>query len=187
MAERQLAAANEDIGANVAQYFPTVSLYGTLGYGATMVSGLFEAANLLKLGAPVLSWNFLSFPMVAAQVKEARARFDQARASYRSAVLSALLDANNSLSRFGHQRDNVASLAEATASAARAAAKSDVRFRGGTITLIDALDAERQRIQTQSDLAQAQATLTSDWIALQSSLGLGWESPDNPRLAKAKH
>lgn len=173
-AERRLAAANEDIGASITQYFPTINLYGTLGYGATKASTLFDGGNLLKLVAPVLSWNFLSFPMLRAQVEETRGRFDQARASYRATVLSALLDANNALSRFGHQRDNVVTLVDASASAARAAVKTDIRFRGGTVSLIDALDTERQRITTQSSLAQAQATLTIDWIALQSSLGLGW-------------
>ena len=176
-AERRLAAANENIGASVAQYFPTVNLYGTVGYGSTKLSNLFNGGNLLKLVAPVLSWNFLSFPSVEAQVGEARGRFDQARASYRSAVLQALLDAENGLSRFGHDRDNVASLADASASATRAAAKTDLRYRGGTATLIDFLDAERQRVQAESSLAQAQAMLTSDWIGLQSSLGLGWGSP----------
>ena len=179
-AERRLAASNEDIGASVAQYFPTVNLYGTVGYGATKLSNLFDAGNLLKLAAPVLSWNFLSFPSVQAQVGEARGRFDQARASYRSAVLQALLDAENGLSRFGHDRDNVASLADASASATRAAAKTDLRYRGGTATLIDFLDAERQRVQAESSLAQAQAMLTSDWIALQASLGLGWGAPVPP-------
>ena len=179
-AERRLAAANEDIGASVAQYFPTVNLYGTIGYGSTKLSNLFSGGNLLKLVAPVLSWNFLSFPSVKAQVGEARGRFDQARASYRSAVLQALLDAENGLSRFGHDRDNVASLADASASATRAAVKTDLRYQGGTATLIDALDAERQRLQAESSLAQAQAMLTSDWIGLQASLGLGWGSPVAP-------
>ena len=173
-AERRLAASNEDIGASVAQYFPTVNLYGTVGYGATGLSSLFDGGNLLKLVAPVLSWNFLSFPALNAQVGQARGRFDQARASYREAVLQALLDAENGLSRFGHDRDNVASLADASASAQRAAAKTDLRFRGGTVSLIDALDAERQRLQAESNLAQAQAMLTTDWIGLQTSLGLGW-------------
>ena len=173
-AERRLAASNEDIGAGIAQYFPTVNVYGTIGYGSNRLSNLFDGANLLKLVAPVLQWNFLSFPQIRAQVEEARGRFDQARAQYRSTVLSALLDAENALSRFGHQRDNVVSLADATASATRAAGKADLRYRGGTISLIDALDTQRQRIETQSSLAQAQATLTTDWIGLQSSLGLGW-------------
>ena len=179
-AERRLAASNEDVGAGIAQYFPTVTLYGNVGYGSTRASNLFDGKNLTKLVAPVLSWNFLSFPQIKAQVEQARGRFDQARASYRSTVLSALLDAENALSRFGHQRDNVASLADATASASRAAALANTRFRGGTISLIDSLDVERQRITTQSSLAQAQATLTSDWIALQSALGLGWAPVERP-------
>lgn len=49
------------------------------------------------------------------------------------------------------------------------------RYRGGTATLIDALDTERQRLQAQSGLARAQAMLTTDWIGLQSGLGLGWD------------
>ena len=180
-AERRLQAANETIGADIAQYFPAVTLYGSLGYGSTKLGNLFDAKNLLKLGAPVLAWNFLSFPSIAAQVEQARGQFDQARATYRSTVLSALLDAENSLSRFGHQRDNVLSLADASASATRAKIKSDIRFQGGTISLIDALDVERQRIEAESSLAQAQASLTSDWIALQSSLGLGWAPVPEPR------
>lgn len=184
-AERRLAAANETIGANIAQYYPTVTLYGSLGYGSTRVGNLLAGKNLLKLGAPVLSWNFLSFPAIRAQVEQSRGQFDQARATYRSTVLSALLDAENALSRFGHQRDNVVSLAEASASATRAKAKTDLRFAGGTITLIDALDVERQRIEAETSLAQAQATLTTDWIALQSSLGLGW-APLDGKAAKAR-
>ena len=53
-AERRLAAANETIGADISQYFPSVTLYGTLGYGSTQFSGLIEGANLLKVAAPVL-------------------------------------------------------------------------------------------------------------------------------------
>ena len=180
-AERRLAAANEQVGARIAQDFPTVNLFGTIGYGSDRASNLFGGRNLLTLVAPVLQWNFLSYPTLDAQVGEARARFDQARASYRSAVLSALLDAENALSRFGHDRDNVGSLADANASAARAAAETDLRFRGGTVTLIGALDAERQRIQAQSSLAEAQARLTTNWISLQTSLGLGWEASDTAR------
>ena len=179
-AERRLAAANEDVGAGIAQYFPTVNLYGTIGYGGTKLSNLFTGGNLLKLAAPVLSWNFLSFPTVKARVGQARGRFDQARAAYRAAVLQALLDAENGLSRFGHDRDTVASLADASASATRTSVKTDLRYRGGTVTLIDALDAERQRLQAESSLAQANAMLTMDWIGLQTSLGLGWASPSQP-------
>ncbi|WP_254602620.1 efflux transporter outer membrane subunit [Sphingomonas bacterium] len=185
-AERRLAAANETIGADIAQYFPTLTLFGTLGYGSTRLSGLFDGGNLLKLAVPVLSWNFLNFPAVSAQVEGARGGFDLARATYRATLLSALLDAENALSRFGHQRDNVASLADASASATRSTQLATIRYRGGTLSLIDALDTERQRINTQSSLAQAQAAFTTDWIGLQSSLGLGWSAPGPTRLVPGR-
>ena len=56
-------------------------------------SGGFSGDNLVKLALPVLQWNALGFPIA--------------------------LDSENALSWFGHDRDNVDSLADASASAAR--------------------------------------------------------------------
>jgi outer membrane protein TolC len=49
------------------------------------------------------------------------------------------------------------------------------RYDGGTATLIDTLDTERQRVSAEQALAEATAGLTEDYVALQKSLGLGWE------------
>ncbi len=174
-AERQLAAENAAIGQHVANYFPTVTLLGTVGYAGTQTSGLFDSRNLNALGGPSLSWNVLNFPKVQAQVKEAKAQRDAALFNYEQTVLAALQDAEDSLSRFGHQRENVAQLIEARDSAARAAELTRARYAGGTASLIDLLDTERQRVSTEESLAQAQAILTEDYVALQKSLGLGWQ------------
>jgi outer membrane protein TolC len=40
---------------------------------------------------------------------------------------------------------------------------------------IDSLDTERQRVQTEQSLAQAEAMLTNDYVSLQKALGLGWD------------
>jgi len=174
-AERQLAAENAAIGQHVADYFPTVTLLGTVGYAATQSSGFFDSRNVNALGGPSLSWNVLNVPKVHAQVKEARAQRDTAFFNYEQTVLAALQDAEDSLSRFGHQREDVAQLAAARDSAARAAALTRARYAGGTASLIDVLDTERQRVSTEQSLAQAQAMLTDDYVALQKSLGLGWQ------------
>jgi len=188
-AERQLAASNAAIGQNVASYFPTVTLFGTLGFGSTDAGKLFSSDNFNALGAPSLSWNILNFPRINAQVREAKATRDAAEASYQQAVLAALQDAEDSLSRYGHQRQNVMELTQAEASAARAAKLTQQRFAGGTVSLIDSLDAERQRVSTEQSLAQAQAMLTNDYVALQKSLGLGWAAPtgagNTPATARA--
>lgn len=59
----------------------------------------------------------------------------------------------------------------------RAAFLMAARQRAGTASLIDVLDAERQQISTEQNLAQAQAVLTSEFVALHKALGsgLGWE------------
>ena len=51
------------------------------------------------------------------------------------------------------------------------------RFRAGTATLIDTLDVERQRVAAEQQLSVATAGLTTDYVALQKSLGLGWSAP----------
>jgi outer membrane protein TolC len=66
-------------------------------------------------------------------------------------------------------------LRAADAAAQRAAGLGRQREQEGTASLIDVLDIERQRLQTEQDLAQARATLTNDYVSLQKALGLGWD------------
>jgi multidrug efflux system outer membrane protein len=92
-------------------------------------------------------------------------------------VLQAMQDAETALSRYGNQRATVARLARASASAGKASMLTDQRNTAGTISTIDVLDVERQRLQAEQSLAQAQAEYTNDYVALQKSLGLGWGLP----------
>jgi outer membrane protein TolC len=68
----------------------------------------------------------------------------------------------------------VATVARARAAAAQAATLTQARRRAGTASLIDVLDTERQLLAADQNLASARAALTSDFIALQKALGLGW-------------
>lgn len=127
---------------------------------------------------------FLNFGSAQAQVRQSRAANEEALAQYEGAVLSALQDAESSLTRFGHQRENVYQLAEARDSAVRAASLAQRRYAGGTASQIDVLMADAQRIQVEQSLAQAQAELLRNYVALQKSLGLGWTpAPDGDRVA----
>jgi NodT family efflux transporter outer membrane factor (OMF) lipoprotein len=131
-AERQLAASNAQIGQAIAQFFPTVSLFGTVGFAGTEANHLFNHESFNYLGGPTLSWNVFNFGRTSARVREAEAENQAALAQYQSTVLSALQDAETALSRFGHQRDNVARLATAEASAARGAELTRQRQEAGT-------------------------------------------------------
>lgn len=91
-------------------------------------------------------------------------------------MLAALQDAEGSLSRFGRQREYVLKLDEARTASDQSWTLAQQRQRAGTLSVIDALDVERQRIQIEQQQAQARASMTTDYIAVQKALGLGWQA-----------
>jgi len=176
-AERRLAQSNAVVGQNVAAYFPKVSILGFLGFASTSPGTLFESGSFVPLIAPTLQWTPFDFGRTRAKVNQARAARDEAEANYQQAVLNALGDAEGSLARFGGQRDTVTDLGRALASAERVYSLTEVRLKGGTAATIDVLDADSRRIQAGLTYQQALAELTRDYVALQKSLGLGWQQP----------
>jgi NodT family efflux transporter outer membrane factor (OMF) lipoprotein len=179
-AERELASRSARIGAAEAARFPSLSLQGMLGLGGTSVADVVDPDNLAALATPMLRWNFLDFGRGRARVEQAQGERDEAEANYRQAVLTALRDAEDALARFGARRQTLASLVRAKASADRSSALMQQRFQAGAATLIDTLDVERQRVLAEQQLSIATAGLTTDYVALQKALGLGWSAPDRP-------
>jgi outer membrane protein TolC len=174
-AERQYAAATAKIGVAQAARFPSLSFMGLIGIGGTNPGDVFDFDKLAAIAMPRLSWNFLDFGRNAARVGQAEAARDEAAAQYRQAVLNALRDGEDALSRFGARRQSVASIARSKASADRSAALIRQRYQSGTVTRAQLLDAERQSIAAAQSLSQEKAAMTADYIALQKALGLGWE------------
>jgi NodT family efflux transporter outer membrane factor (OMF) lipoprotein len=172
-AERTLAARTATIGADMAAYFPSVSLLGLFGNSASAPSGLGRGTPLSLL-SPGISWSFLSIPRTRATVRGAEADRDQALADYRQTVLQALLDANRSLERFGRSQQALREWQAARDSADHAARLTRERFTAGTASLIDELDTERQRTSAEDQLVTARADLMTAYVSLQKSLGLGW-------------
>lgn len=175
-AERQLAASTAQIGEHVADLFPKVNIFGTLGFSSTGGGPLWQKQNASWTVVPYLQWNFLDFGRVQAQINTARAQRDESEANWRKAVLGALRDANASLSHYGHQRQNLMDLERVTLSAERSSALMRQRYQAGVVSLIDLLDTERSLLSTQQEQINAQTQLTVDYVALQKSLGLGWQA-----------
>nr|WP_087573510.1 efflux transporter outer membrane subunit [Sphingomonas sp. CDS-1] len=173
-AERQFAAATAKIGVAEAARFPSLSFMGLIGIGGTNPGDLVDLDQLAAIAMPRLSWSFLDFGRNAARVEQAKGAQDEASAQYRQAVLTALRDSEDALSRFGARRLSVASAARSKASADRTAALMRQRFEAGAATRIQLLDAERQSLSAAQTLSQGTAAMTADYIALQKALGLGW-------------
>ncbi len=176
-AERRVQAANAAIGQHTADLFPKVTVFGNLGFGASDAGRILSGDSFTYAVAPFLQWNVFDFDRVRSQIALAKGQTAEAVANYRSTVLSALQDAETSLARYARQRDRVAGLLRVQASADRVSRMTAIRVQGGAAALIDQLDAERRRVSARQGVSAAQAQLTLDYVALQKSLGLGWEEP----------
>ena len=176
-AERNLAAATARIGVAEAARFPKLSFMGILGLGGSSLDDIFDVGEFSALAIPRLEWNFLDFGRVDASVDQAGAVRDEAVANYRQTVLSALQDAERALARFGQQRVALATAAQIKLQADSAADLNRQRFAAGAISLADLNRALRDQQQASADLIRAKGALTLTWIALQKSLGLGWQEP----------
>ena len=174
IAERQLAAANADVGASIAEKFPKVSFMGLLGLGGGSVSDMLDPSELIGLVLPRISWNLFDGGRADAKVEASRGAYAEAEAQYRATVLSALNDAENALTRFGGDRITFGKALDAQVQGARTVVLQRQRADAGTIGDSDALTAERQQIQLALAVIDAQAELSSDYVAVQKALGLGW-------------
>jgi NodT family efflux transporter outer membrane factor (OMF) lipoprotein len=175
-AEWRLVSQNAQIGEREADWFPKLTLLGDLGFSSSDPGHLVRKDNFTWIGLPRLQWSALDFGRTKARVDQAKAGRDETEAKYESTVLGALRDANVALSRYGHQRDYVVSLRDVEASAGRAATLTQQRYRAGTSTALDWLDAERTRFSAEQNRIAGDAELIKDYIALQKSLGMGWQA-----------
>ncbi|WP_340648825.1 efflux transporter outer membrane subunit [Pseudoxanthomonas winnipegensis] len=181
-AERELAGANAQIGEALSGYFPQVTLMGNLAAVATKPSEL-NADSAATLVAPFLRWSIFDFGRIKAQVAQARAGTEGRAAAYENTVLAALQDANTALSNFGSARQQLLVAVQAQASADRAAVLMQQRRAAGASSQIDLLDVQRQQRSARDSAAQAQVQLLVDYVALQKSLGLGWQDAPQPGIA----
>lgn len=174
IAERQLAAANADVGARIADKFPKISFLGMLGTGGSNLGDMFDPSKLIGLVLPRITWTLFDGGRAEAQVQVAKGAYAEAEARYRQTVLAALQDAEGSLTRFGSQRIAWGKALDAQVQADRIVVLQKQRAQGGTISTSDALAAERQALQARQAAINARAEATSGYVAVQKALGLGW-------------
>ncbi|HEY4068890.1 MAG TPA: efflux transporter outer membrane subunit [Burkholderiaceae bacterium] len=175
-AERRLAVRNAQIGQQTANYFPKLSLLGDIGFAGAGLGKLVSGDSLALIAVPYLSWNVLDFGRTAAAVRQAEANRDEALANYQAAVLGALQDANTSLAHYGRQRQVLQRLLAQQASTGRTLGLAQQRRQAGVTSQLDLLDARRGDIDARLKALDGEAELLKDFVALQKSLGLGWQA-----------
>jgi NodT family efflux transporter outer membrane factor (OMF) lipoprotein len=175
-AERQLAAATARIGVATADLYPKLSLTGSLGLESLRLGDLAKGASRFWAVGPTLSWPIFDAGRIRANIAVQDARTDQQLSTYEQTVLTVLEDVENALVAYSREQVRRTQLAEAVEANQRAVALSNELYRTGLGTFLNVLDSQRALFSSQSDLAQSQATVSTDVVALYKALGGGWET-----------
>ncbi|MGK2908976.1 MAG: efflux transporter outer membrane subunit [Sphingobium sp.] len=181
-AERSLAASNARIGAAMSEYYPKISLSGLLGTATTAAGGLFGGNATQANGFLGLRWRLFDFGRVDAEIKAAKGRNAEALAAYRQAVLRASQDVEDAFSTLVQQEARAAVLGQGETSLTRAQQASMVAYKGGAVSLIEVLDADRRLLETRDQAVQARAAASRGAVASFRALGGGWTPVDHEAL-----
>lgn len=175
-AERQLAASNARIGQAIAEYYPKISLSGLLGFESLSAGHLFKAATFQPEAVAGLRWRLFDFGKVDAEVAGARGANAEALALYRQSILHAAEDVEDAFTAFVQLDAHGEELKREVAALKRARDSSQKAYTAGVIPLTDVLDADRQLLSAQDQLALTHAN--TDQAAVQSfrAIGGGWGS-----------
>lgn len=173
-AERTLAASNARIGVAVSEYYPKFSISGLLGTATMGVGGLLGGNATQASGILGLHWRLFDFGRVDAEIKAAKGRNAEALAAYRLTVLRASQDVEDAFSTLVQQEDRAKSLAQGEASLTRARDASTAAYKGGVVSLIEVLDADRHLLEARDGAIQAQAAAARGAVASFRALGGGW-------------
>jgi multidrug efflux system outer membrane protein len=175
-AEQLLMAANANVGAAKALFFPTISLTGLLGTISSDFSNLLKAdANVWQV-SPSLFAPVFQGGRIRRNYDAAKARFEQAAAQYQKAALNSYREVANALltvKKLGEQRleleDGVEALRDASALARS-------RYDAGLANYLEILNADQQLFDQELQLAQVRGEEVRALVELYRALGGGWRA-----------
>ena len=177
-AEQLLLAANANIGAAKAAFFPRIALTASAGSASSALSGLFKNGSWGWTLAPQALLPIFDAGRNQAGLDSALAGRDIAVAQYEKAIQSAFREVADALAgraTLGEQWRAQQQQAEAEADRFRLA---DLRYRNGVASSLDVLDAQRALFASQQALAQTRLALRQNQVLLYKALGGGWSLPE---------
>lgn len=173
-AEQQLIAANANIGAARAAFFPRISLTAAWGSASSELSGLFKDGSWGFTLAPQMVLPIFSAGRNQASLDSAWVARDAAVAQYEKTIQTAFKEVADALAgqaTLGEQRAALEAQVKADAERLRL---SQLRFDNGVASSLELLDAQRSWFATQQALVQVQLAWQLNRVALFKALGGGW-------------
>lgn len=173
-AERNVAAANANIGVATAAFFPSVTINASSGLDAASMSNLFESSSLVwSLGASALT-PLTNLRYLQAQRRATVAAHEAASADYRQTVLDSIREVENALQGTAILEKRQAAQDQALEAARKTFDLSAKRYKAGLVSFLDVVDAERTRLDAERAANAVRAERLAVAVALAKAVGGAW-------------
>ena len=188
-AQRQLAASSARIGAAKAAFFPKLLLTGSAGYESNELSELFKWSSRSWMLGP-LAGTILSLPILdggrnKSNLARADANYEALVANYRQQVLVGFREVEDNLSALRTLDRQMGYEEQAISSAQLAARLADSRYRNGSASYFEVIDAQRSNLSSQRSRVRSAGQRAVASVALIRALGGGWELAEKEAQARA--
>jgi multidrug efflux system outer membrane protein len=173
-AEQNLVAANAQIGAAQALYFPAISLTGALGTSSSDLSKLFTGPARMWSYAGSFTGPIFTAGAIAGQVMQAEASRNGALCSYENTIQSAFRDVENALSTHGELLAQLQAQQRLVDALREYERMATMLYDGGYTQYLTVLYAEAQLFPAELNRAQLQGSVLTSLVAIYQAMGGGW-------------
>ena len=182
-AERQLLAANANIGAARAAFFPRIALTAGAGSASNQLSGLFKRGSWGWTFAPSLTLPIFDAGRNQANLEVSKVTRDIAVAQYEKSIQTAFREVADALASRSTLAEQLrANQAQANAESIRFRL-SDLRYQNGVSSYLDLLDAQRSLFAARQAVVQTRLAQLQSQVGLYRALGGGWTQPADGELS----
>lgn len=185
-AEHDLKAANANIGAARAAFFPSISLTASAGTSSASLAGLFKGGSGVWSFGPQISLPIFDGGANRANLDIANASRDIAVAQYEKAIQTAFREVSDALAQrgtLGRQLDAQQSLVDATSDSYQLAT---ARFKRGVDSYLNVLDSQRSLYTAQQNLINTRLSRLTNLATFYKTLGGGWVETSGAPVAAAR-
>lgn len=174
-AEQNLIAANAQIGAARALYFPQIGLTAFAGGQSRALADIITAPARIYTVAPSALLPIFHAGQIRSQVRLTEAQQRELLVAYQRSIFSGLRDVSDALAGHTQTREQRAQQELLVHALSESARLSTLRYQGGLDSYLQVLDAQRNLFAGQLQLAQLRLQELNAVVQLYRALGGGWQ------------
>jgi NodT family efflux transporter outer membrane factor (OMF) lipoprotein len=179
-AERQVVAANAQIGVALAAYYPTVSLGATGGFESTSLSQWISAPSRFWSVGPAISETVFDGGLRAGLTEQARGVYDGTVASYRETVLTAFQEVEDNLAALRILENEAGVQDEAVKAAQQSVTVFTNQYKAGITSYLEVVTAQTAALTNERTAATILGNRMNAAVLLIKALGGGWNAAQLP-------